>query len=151
MRSNELDLRATGRPLFLPPAPPLGQPRAGPADPAPGLRPSARTLGDVVLSLQAGPLHLVPGLGWLSLWLLGAPALVEHMRQVGCVHLSQLLIVTQSGCQVPVFACGQGVTREDSVRALETVSLQNISVQRGVSHQHLTDELSITRSPLSEG
>lgn len=35
---------------------------------------------------------------------LGAPALVEHRWQVGCVHLSELLIVTQSGCEVPVFA-----------------------------------------------
>lgn len=79
---------------------------AGPGNLGPRLIPAAGTLGNVLLSLQAGPLRLVPGLGRLSLGLLGAPALVEHMRQVGCVHLSELLIVTQSGGQVPVFACG---------------------------------------------
>ena len=69
-------------------------------------------MGDVVLPGQAGPLGRVPGRGWLSLRLFGAPALVEHRWQVGCVHLSELLIVTQSGREVPVFAWRGEMTRD---------------------------------------
>jgi hypothetical protein len=59
----------------------------------PRLSPLACTLCNIVLPLQARPLHLVPGLGWLSFRLLGTPSFVKHMWQVGCVHLSELLIV----------------------------------------------------------
>lgn len=99
--------KAMTSPFFVPTALPFQATGRWPRAAMPGLGTSGRTLGNVVLPLQAGPLPLMPRLGWLSLWLLGAPALIEHMRQVGCVHLSELLIVTQSGCQVPVFACGQ--------------------------------------------
>lgn len=57
------------------------------------LSPSAGTLGNIVLPLQAGPLHFVPWLGQFSLGLLGTPPFIEHVWQVGCVHLSELLIV----------------------------------------------------------
>ena len=77
-----------------------------------GAGPLAGTLGDVVLPGQAGPLGRVRRWGVLSLGLLGAPALVEHRWQVGCVHLSELLIVTQSGSQVPVFAWRREMTRD---------------------------------------
>lgn len=65
----------------------------------------ALTLGNVILPLQAGPLSLghLGRLLWLLLFV--EPALVEHLGQVGRVHLSQLLIVIQSCCQVPVLAC----------------------------------------------
>lgn len=112
----------------------------------PGLGPSAGTLGNVVLPLQAGPLHLMPRLGLLSLWLLGAPALIEHMRQVRCVYLSELFIVTQSSCQVPVFACGQEMTEIEIVR----VSLCQKTMQEGFLISMLTNEIS-TCSCLSKG
>lgn len=65
----------------------------------------ALTLGNVILPLQAGPLSLGHLGRLLWLLLLVKPALVEHLGQVGRVHLPQLLIVIQSCSQVPVLAC----------------------------------------------
>lgn len=78
-----------------------GQRPARPLKPCRG----ALTLGDVILPLQAGPLSLGHLGRLLWLLLLVKPALVEHLGQVGRVHLPQLLIVIQSCCQVPVLAC----------------------------------------------
>lgn len=79
--------------------------------------PTARTLGDVVRPRRAGPFCLVSRLRRLPLGLHGAPALGEHVRQAGCGHLPELLIVAQGGCQVPVFACGPETAREYGVGA----------------------------------
>lgn len=51
-------------------------------------------MSDVILPLQAGPLGLCHLRGLLGLGLLAVLALVEHLRQVGGVHLPELLIVT---------------------------------------------------------
>lgn len=88
------------------------------------------------------------GLGRLSLWLLGAPALVEHMRQVGCVHLSELLIVTQSGGQVPVFAYGQKMTGNDNINDL--IVEEKKTVQEVFLISTLTNEISTSNVRFSE-
>lgn len=62
-----------------------------------------RTLSVLLLPLQA-LLQLVEVLGGsTALWLLVVTALVKYLGQVGSVDLPQLLIVTQSSAQVPVF------------------------------------------------
>lgn len=61
----------------------------------------APTLHDVILPLQRRP----PGPRRLLLRGFRGASLVEGMGQVACVHLPQLLKVTQGCAQIPVLAC----------------------------------------------
>lgn len=64
-------------------------------------------MGIVLLLLRARPVDLADVGGRVTcLWLPVVAALVEDLRQVGSVDLSELLIIIQSSTEVPVFTCG---------------------------------------------
>lgn len=94
---------------------------------------SESTLSIVLLLLRTRPVDLAD-MGWCvtCLWLFVVAALVEDLRQVGSVDLPELLIIIQSGTQVPVFTCQAQINKDIQIMNKHNKRCREIILNKAV-------------------